>query len=145
MEVPQVMPPSQPRRNDGYDMVLRFAVMPGAEAFLARRLEELLGERALQREIRRDLQPQVRLLQPVIGPEPGVWELRINLPTMAQLGEVLDWAGKPRTGQFSGDDSPDQGKGADAAPPSTLARVMATRGVEVVAEGVPLYRAWSLE
>ena len=118
-----VRAPEQTPKDDGYDMVLRFRATGPEHQDLGRAVSEILTETALGPVLGSQAAIRLRVLQPVIGSEPSVWELRLTVPSLSHLGKVLDWASGP---------------GPDG---SILHQLTSIADFDVIDEGVPLFRA----
>ena len=127
-----VRAPEQTTKGDGYDMVLRFRVDPEKQPDFGRSLSEIIRPRHLINLFGGKVEVGLRVLQPVIGPQPAAWELRITVPSLGQLGELLDWASRPGS-------SPSGERRT-----SVLNELLTIDGAEVIHDGVPLYRTWRI-
>lgn len=128
--------PEQPAdERGGYEMVLRYRAIEVEDAAsdassrsadLRSAVVEALGPEPLRPPLGGAASIALRVLQPVIGSAPVVWELRITAPRLSQLGEVLDQMSEPRQER------------------SILGRLTHLPGFTVIEEGAPLFRSWRI-
>jgi len=107
------------------EVLYRWRVAPAAEREFFEEARRDIRRIALV-PLRNGGRPRPRLLQPAIGPTPLVWEMRIELDSLRDLGELLD--------SLSMRDQAD-----DLEPLGRLSRLS---GVEPLGEVSPLFRVW---
>lgn len=134
---PSVPPKGTPmhyifERDDGTpqwfaEIAYRWRVDPQSEAAFFSALDQAAKEIVAWGRTRK-LHVTCTILQPVIGPGLRIWELRVTLPSLKDVGELWDGLAGARATHGDGE--------------KAFTSLAALRGADLLEDGSPLFRSW---